>query len=119
MYGQELILDLENCDVSKFEREHIEAYLIDLCKRIDMHREDLHWWDYDPDKREGMAEHLAGVTACQFISTSNIVIHTLDKKKLVLINIFSCKEIDKSIAKEVTLEYFGGNIINCLKIERG
>ena len=45
-FGQELILDLHSCDNLTFTRKSIRKYLVELCKLIDMEREDLHWWDY-------------------------------------------------------------------------
>ena len=44
-YGQELILDLHDCDSKKFTRHHIERFCTQLCDLIDMERCDLHFWD--------------------------------------------------------------------------
>ena len=68
MYGKELIVDMNNCDVSKFNRKDIEAYLVELCDNvIDMEREDLHWWDYedDPEGYEAAPAHLRGISCVQ------------------------------------------------------
>lgn len=42
-YGSELILDLHRCNPCKFTRNSIKEYFIQLCERIDMQREDLHY----------------------------------------------------------------------------
>ena len=112
-YGKELILDLHNCNPEKFTREHIEKYFIDLCNLIDMQRADLHWWD-DLDLPESEKEtepHLRGTSAIQFITTSNITIHTLEILKNVYLNIFSCKDFDPDVAKSFSEKWFEGEAV--------
>lgn len=109
-YGAELIIDLKDCDVSKFTREEITVYMEGLCDLIDMERCDLHFWD-DFDVPEGEKEtepHLKGTSAIQFITTSNITIHTLDLLGEVYVNIFSCKDFDSKKAADFTLSFFDG-----------
>lgn len=119
-YGYELILDMHGCDVSTFTRKSIENFLIALCEEIKMQREDLHFWDYDgvPESERPTQAHLLGVSAVQFISTSNIVIHTLELLKAVYVNIFSCKFYDKTIAEKITKEWFGAKECSSHFIER-
>jgi len=121
MYGQELILDLHNCDVSKFNRKDIKAYLIELCDNvIDMERADLHWWDYedDPEEYETAPSHLKGTSCVQFIMTSTIVIHSLEDLKKIFINIFSCKDFDAEETAKFTAGYFSGVVKNKTEIIR-
>ena len=109
MFGKELLLDLYGCDVSTFNRKSITEWLEQLCELIDMHREDLHFWDYDgvPDEEIPYDKpHLVGISAVQFITTSNIVIHTLEMLGECYIDIFSCKEYDESAAKDFTVKWF-------------
>ena len=119
-FGKELILDLHKCDVKKFTRYHIKKYFVELCVLIDMQREDLHWWDYKglPEEYAKAPAHLKGVSAIQFIKTSNITIHTLDVLKKVYINIFSCKEFDPLDTTLFTAAFFGGKVVNKKFIER-
>lgn len=120
-YGKELILDLHNCDVSKFNREDIEAYLVELCDDIiDMEREDLHWWDYadEPEEYEKAPAHLKGTSCVQFIKTSNITIHTLDSLGIIYLNIFSCKEFDSDKVVDFTLKRFKGELLKSHVIGR-
>lgn len=122
MYGQELILDLYGCDASKFNRKSIEEWLKKLCKLIGMNREDLHFWDY-----EGVTEseipydqpHLVGTSAVQFITTSDIVIHTVDMVKECYINIFSCKPFDTVIATNFTKTWFSAKNFDSTVVARG
>ena len=119
-YGFELILDLHFCDGEKFNRESIERYMVAVCEAIDMEREDLHFWDYEgvPAEEISNEAHLSGTSAVQFITTSNIVIHTLDLLGAVYVNIFSCKSFDKNVAEKLTKEFFGAKEIKTHFIER-
>jgi len=119
-YGFELIMDLHGCDVSKFNRKSIEEYMVAVCEAIGMEREDLHFWDYEGVPAEDLPKeaHLLGTSAVQFITTSNIVIHTLDLLKAVYINIFSCKPFDEKVAEKITKEWFGANGCRSHFIER-
>jgi len=119
-YGAELIIDLHNCNSKQFTREIIESYFIILCKLIDMEREDLHWWDdLDTEESEKQTEiHLIGTSAIQFITTSNITIHTLDRLNKCFINLFSCKKFDEQLVLNFTKHWFLGEIVNWKVIKR-
>lgn len=111
-YGYELILDLHGCDISKFNRMDIRTYFIEICKKIDMERVALHFWDeidLTPEER-ATEPHLVGISAVQFIKTSSIVIHALSLKKTVHLNIFSCKIFDEKVAKKFSENYFKGEV---------
>ena len=120
IYGYELVLDLHGCDISKFNRASIEEYMETICETIDMEREDLHFWDYKgvPAEERTDEAHLLGTSAVQFITTSNITIHTLDLLKAVYVNIFSCKSFDKEVAEKVTREWFRAEECRTHFIER-
>lgn len=121
MYGKELILDLYGCDPATFNRKSIKQWLDELCELIDMKQEDLHFWDYEgfPEEQLKAPKHLAGTSAVQFITTSDIVIHTLDKIGECYINIFSCKNYDCSEAKEFTKDWFVARVAKMTVIIRG
>ncbi len=108
-YGQELILDLHGCDVTRFTRDAIERYCAELCGLIDMERCDLYFWDDVgvPEEEKQTRPRTKGPSAVQFILTSTIVIHTLDLMKAAYVNIFSCKEFDTDEAAEFTTKWFG------------
>ena len=122
MYGQELLLDVYDCDVTMFNRKDLTRYFIELCDIIDMVREDLHFWDYEgvPEKDKPYDQpHLLGTSAVQFIRTSNIIIHTLDAYKAVLIDVFSCKEFDSEVVRKFTESFFKGKVGKSTLLERG
>jgi len=119
-YGSELVLDIHGGNPETFTRDSIREYLKELCKRIDMEAEDLHFWDYEDDP-EGYAEapiHLKGISAVQFIKTSTIVLHTLTEMKRVYVNIFSCKDFDGPKTKIFTLKWFGGRAVQTKRFSR-
>lgn len=119
-YGKELIIDIHNCDDSKFTRKEIRKYFRELCRLIDMKAEKLYWWDDHglPQELCQTEAHTKGTSAVQFILTSNITIHTLDILKNVYINIFSCKEFDCNLAKDFSEKWFKGKIVNSQIIKR-
>ena len=119
-YGIELILDLHDCDSSKFTRDSITGYFERLCELIDMKREALHFWDDVglPEEDKQTSPHTQGTSAVQFILTSSIVIHTLDQLGAIYINMFSCKEFDPKLAEKFSVEWFGAGDSTARFIDR-
>jgi len=119
-YGKELILDLHECNPSTFNRKSIRNYFKELCDLIEMERCELYWWDdYGVSLEEQQTEpHMKGTSAIQFISTSNITIHTLDLLENVYLNVFSCKEFDSDVVKKFSEDWFKGKTVNFQVIKR-
>lgn len=119
-YGKEVIIDLHKCNPSLFTRKSIRNYFKELCSLIDMKREKLCWWDdlYTPEGEKQKEDHLVGTSAVQFILTSNITIHTLDKLCKVFINVFSCKDFDEVKAAAFSKKWFEGVVVNSQVIKR-
>ncbi len=113
-YGKELILDLHNCDTNLFTKKHIRKFIITLCDFIDMKRygKPMFWKD------TSNIFHLKGISAMQFIVTSDIVIHTLDIPKAVLINIFSCKDFDTRKTTDFSKKFWKAKKIMAREINR-
>lgn len=101
-YGIELIIDLKGCDLSDLSRQKLEDFFVTLCQKIDMkrHGEPLFWEDVSGEP------HLHGISAIQFIETSNIVCHPLPLLKAVYINVFSCKEFDTTMALQFCKDFW-------------
>ncbi len=120
-YGQELILDLYNCDPNTFNRADIGDYFTKLCKAIYMEKCDVHFWDDVgvPKSKAQTHPDTKGTSAVCFIMTSSIVIHTLDIREEVFINIFSCKEFDTELARFITLDTFSGYLNDETVMKRG
>ena len=124
MYGKELILDLYDCDIAMNTPENLDRFYFGICDVIGMERavdpvtgENLafYWTEENP----ALEDHLIGTSGIQFIRTSNIVVHTLDKLGTVYINLFSCKDFDSQVATNYCKAYFGGKIQHAITLERG
>lgn len=118
-YGQEVIIDVHDCLVL-FTRSHIESFCEELCKLLNMQREDLFFWDYDgqPEEYENAPAHLKGTSAVQFILTSNITIHALDELRRVYVNVFSCKPFDATEVRRFVENWTGGAVVNFVEVTR-
>ena len=111
-YGQELILDIHRCDVSKFNREDIDTFFEEVCSLTKMVQCERYWWDDIgvPIEEQQTSPHAKGTSAVQFILTSSIVVHTLDLLGKVYINVFTCKDFDPNIVAKYAETWFGGTI---------
>ncbi len=117
-YGWELVVDLHECDVSTFTERSLQQFCAGLCELIGMEREDFHLWASDPAEYEETPPHLYGISAVQFITTSNLTIHTLPKLRAVYINLFSCKRFDPQSAEKFCGGHFKGDVRQSLFVER-
>lgn len=119
-YGKHLVLDLYNCDTSKFNRKALLLFLSDLCRVIDMKPEKLTWWDDVGVKKEfrQTEPHTKGTTVVQFILTSNITIHTKDILESVNLDVFSCKNFDSRKAVHYAKRFFDGKVVQSKVIWR-
>ena len=118
-YGQECIVDVHNCRFD-FTRLTIEQFCAELAEILDMEREELVFWDFEdcPEEYEKTPPHLRGISAVQFIKTSNITIHTLDELERVYLNVFSCKPFDSAKVRKFVQGWTNGTIVNFLEITR-
>lgn len=101
-YGLELVIDLKGCTLENLSQKKIQDFFITLCDRINMtrHGDPLFWEDWSN------IPHLHGISAIQFIETSNVVCHCLPLLKAVYLNVFSCKEFDTEDALKFCKEYW-------------
>lgn len=120
IYGWELIIDLQSCDVSLFNRETIDKFFSGLCRLIEMQKCEVHFWDdLDvPEEERQTLPHTKGTSAVCFILTSTIVVHTLDLLGSVYVNIFSCKDFDKREAVAFSAAFFNGEIAGSTIVPR-
>lgn len=114
LYGKELILDIHDCDPIFFNRDNIDVFFEELCRKIKMVRCERFWWDDQdvPEKEKQTSPHTTGTSAVQFILTSNVTIHTLDILKRVYLNVFSCKDFDVDLATAIAVKFFKGNVVS-------
>ena len=121
MYGKEVIIDLSNADVSRFNRKDIGRFFDYLCTEIlDVEVCDRHFWDDVgvPPAEQQTDPKTKGTTAVQFLLFSNVTIHTLDLVGKVYLNIFVCREFDIDRAVEFSSLSFGADIEKVTIVER-
>ena len=118
-YGMELVLDLHDCDVSKFTKYEIDVFFRGLAAVTDMELCKRYWWTMDdcPDEWKELP-HLNGISAVQFISTSNFTLHVLTDLKAAYLNIFTCKDFDTDAAESYAKNFFDGTVANSQVIVR-
>jgi S-adenosylmethionine/arginine decarboxylase-like enzyme len=119
-YGKELILDLHDCDITKFNRKSLDEYFKKICKEIKMVQCERYFWDDIgvPVEEQQTSAHTKGTSAVQFILTSSIVIHTLELMNAAYINIFSCKDFDAKLAEKLTCKWFNSSSCKSTIVER-
>ena len=109
LFGQELAIDLKNCNHETIcSEEKIKEYIDQLCLLIDMKK-------YGKPFIERFATHstiAAGYSFAQMIETSLISGHLSEHLNNAYINIFSCKLFDVNLAAEFTKQFFGANSMN-------
>lgn len=115
-FGMELILDLYNVDASLFNKDFLSSFVKGLCLLAKMEPigEPLIWEDKDSKQ-----SHIQGISLVQFITTSNIIIHTLTQSNLVLINFFSCKPFNSFEVINLALKSFKTDTYVLNTIKRG
>jgi len=103
IFGQELILDLYNCDPKTIRsKKKILEYSNKICKLIKVKQ-------YGKPIIERFAlhlEHAAGYSLVQLIESSLISGHFSEFWNRGYINIFSCKSFNDKIVTEFTRKFF-------------
>lgn len=105
MFGQELTLDLYDCDPEIISNgEKIREFVIELCDKVIMMKR----------YGEPIIPHFghdnpvtSGYSLVQLIETSNVSAHFSEYKKAVYLNIFSCAWFDPKKAEEYCKKFFG------------
>lgn len=108
-YGIELILDLHGCkldhiakDLEGFAKDELERFFISVCQITKMKRYSKPIWWIDKSGRP----HLHGISAIQFVETSDIVCHVLPILGAVYLNIFTCKLFEPNPVAQFCKKYW-------------
>jgi S-adenosylmethionine/arginine decarboxylase-like enzyme len=101
-WGLSTAVDLQDCRPETIrDRDHIEAYVIALCKLIGMKRygecQVVHFGD----------GRVAGYSMIQLIETSLISGHFANDTNRAYLDIFSCKGYDPAVVEEFSRKFFG------------
>lgn len=102
-YGQELILNLYDCDLKKISSEkELRKFVVTLCDDV------IHMKRYgEPLIPHFGHDHLAGYSLVQLIETSSVTGHFSESRRSAYINIFSCAWFDSEKAAAFTQDFFG------------
>lgn len=116
MFGQELILNLYDCDLATISSgEKIKEFVVKLCD------------DVIKMKRYGEAliPHFghdnpitSGYSLVQLIETSSVTAHFSEYKKSVYLNIFSCAWYDPKATEQFCKEFFGAKRVESTLLKR-
>jgi S-adenosylmethionine decarboxylase len=96
------VFDLTNCNKNIGSRETVRKFIEEIVKTIDMKILE------GPIIAQGSPSN-PGISALAIIDFSHISIHAFSKYKEALIDIFSCKEYDKDLVRELCKKYFSTN----------
>lgn len=115
-FGQELILDLYDCDLETISSgEKIKEFVITLCDDV------IHMKRYG----EPLIPHFghenpitSGYSLVQLIETSCVSAHFSEYKKSVYINIFSCAPFDPKEAEEFCKKFFKAQSVKSTLLQR-
>lgn len=115
-YGQELILNLYDCDLEKISSgEEIKKFVVTLCDTV------------IKMKRYGEAfiSHFghdnpltSGYSLVQLIETSSVTAHFSEHKRSVYLNIFSCAWYDPKKTTDFCKKFFGAKRVESHFIKR-
>lgn len=119
-YGKEVVIDLVECSTDKMTQEGLTEFFDKLCILIDMEKIQVHFWGSEGITKEewDANPHLQGISACQFIKTSSIVIHAITGLKCLYLNCFSCKDFDSKKVEDFSALYFAGKLSKSTTIDR-
>jgi S-adenosylmethionine/arginine decarboxylase-like enzyme len=100
-WGKHLVLDAGGCSPKMIGCPIvIKNFTTDLVKRIDMVAYG------DPQIVMFGTGNKKGYTLIQLIETSNIAAHFVEENNTMYLDVFSCKDFDPAIVKELVREYF-------------
>ena len=100
-WGYHTMLDCAGCNDNIKDKDVIYRFAKDIVKRIDMvaFGEPIIEFMLPDDPKQGYS-------LIQLITTSNICAHFVDIDNTAYIDIFSCKEYDVELVKQIVKEFF-------------
>ncbi len=118
-WGVETILDAENCDLQSISSiPNIQSFIDELCEKTKMKKMGNLHYERVPKDDYSVLKDIDGLSVCQFILTSSIVIHFCETSKSMYLNFFSCKEYDDKIIPELVKKYFSSTSMKHLVVPR-
>lgn len=106
-WGFHMMVDAAKCNPASIrDVKHIKKFAKELVKSVHMvaHGEPqvVHFGKGDKE----------GNTLIQLIETSNITVHFVDMTNDMYFDLFSCRDFDKKIVKDVIMKYFHPEVMH-------
>lgn len=101
-YGKHSMYDIKKCKREKVQSiDNWKEFIDELVPAIDMVKHGELIID-----RFGDSEEDIGISGCQLILTSNVSFHTNDMHSCAYIDIFSCKDYNDDVVRNLIDKYF-------------
>lgn len=115
-FGPHLMLDLEDCSPCKLsDLQGVFSLLNELPSKIGMTKiTQPYCFPYS-----GLVPDDSGITGAIIIAESHISIHTFEVKQYCFMDVFSCKQFDVDLCKQIIQEYFETDKITSNLVYRG
>lgn len=100
-WGYHLMLDTAGCNDNIKSRDSIYHFVKELVEKIDMvaHGQPLIEFMLPGDPKQGFS-------LVQLIETSNICAHFIEPDSTAYFDVFSCREFDPEIVRQIISKYF-------------
>ena len=121
-WGKHAIVDASNCDLEAIKNIRlIEDFINELIEKSNMTKwGELFWMDLKETDNIGDKDftEVAGISCCQFITTSNITCHFANNSKSIYLDFFSCKDFSEETVILLVNKYFKPKKIKIRCIDR-
>lgn len=121
-WGKHAIVDASNCDLEAIKNIRlIEDFINELIEKSNMTKwGELFWMDLKETDNIGDKDftEVAGISCCQFITTSNITCHFANNSKSMYLDFFSCKDFSEETVLLLVNKYFKPKKIKIRCIDR-
>lgn len=122
VWGKHAIVDASNCDLDAIKNIRlIEDFINELIEKSNMTKwGELFWMDLKETDNIGDKDftEVAGISCCQFITTSNITCHFANNSKSMYLDFFSCKDFSEETVILLVNKYFKPKKIKIRCIDR-
>lgn len=111
-YGQNASFDIHEVDPEFFSVKNLKNLASSLCKDIGMKLGPIETWGSDKQLRNNYKNpKINGISVCQFLYKSSLIVHGIDELHKLFIDIFSCQNFDVEQVKKFIEENVPGKIV--------
>ena len=120
-FGSLIILDCLDVNENLNNRYHLDEFIDDLVKLMDMKKVGRPSVEYFEDNDFNRSRDLIGYSYCQIISLSSITIHCCSLSRRMYIDLFTCCNINDIMVQQIQdilRSHFNPRVINLQIIDR-